>query len=298
MHVRVPSALYTPSRPLRPSVPLTVTLTGDLEGLPPNLFEAYEAQPFSKEHGAFRGGRPMAAETVLDTLRLHLRDAGRGGCSGTASGHILTVQCGPDGIGWRFLPRAMTGTVDRMTHALLQADIQVLKGPQPATGVRLYAVPDDPDIVEVRPVVDGLERLPTGGEWFNTRRQHWVQLMASARAALSGNGWYSCGGTLDGTRFAARPQPVTLTSSGLMPPIPQLAATYEVETRWPESDWALQPRESATSLLKGIYSCLRKGVATVEAVGSTIYETSVTASDFAPYARFTPVLRPEPARAA
>jgi hypothetical protein len=270
---------------------------GEVSGLPASLCETYEAQPFSGEDGAFRGGRPMAAGGALDMLRLHLRDTGHGRCSGTAHDRILTLQCGPES-GWRFVPREMAETVDRGAHALQRAGIHVLRGGQSGTGVRLYAVPGEPDSVQVRPVVDGVERLPMGGHTFNARRQEWGRLMASARVALSGNGWESCGETPDGRLFAARPELIRLTGGGLLRAVPRLAAGYELETRWPHSDWAVQSRESASSVLQTVHFCLRKGIATAETVGSTIYLTSITASDFAPYSRYTPAAQPEPARAA
>ncbi|WP_330351680.1 hypothetical protein [Streptomyces sp. NBC_00582] len=270
---------------------------GEAVGLLASLYETYEAQPFSSEDGAFRGGRPMAADGVLDVLRLHLHNTAHGQCSGTAHGHILTVQCGSE-PGWRIVPREMAETVDRGAHSLQQAGIHVLRGRQSGTGVRLYAVPDDPGVVQVRPVVDGLERLPMGGHTFNARRQQWVRLMASARTVLSGNGWESCGETPDGRRFAVRPEPIELAGSGRLQAVPRLAAEYELETRWPHSDWAAQSRVPASSVLKAVHFCLRKGIGTAETVGSTIYLTSITASDFAPSSRYTPAPQPEPARAA
>lgn len=297
MHVRAPSALFVPLTSHRPPAPLTMDSAGEAVGLLASLYETYEAQPFSSEDGAFRGGRPMAADGVLDVLRLHLHNTAHGQCSGTAHGHILTVQCGSE-PGWRIVPREMAETVDRGAHSLQQAGIHVLRGRQSGTGVRLYAVPDDPGVVQVRPVVDGLERLPMGGHTFNARRQQWVRLMASARTVLSGNGWESCGETPDGRRFAVRPEPIELAGSGRLQAVPRLAAEYELETRWPHSDWAAQSRVPASSVLKAVHFCLRKGIGTAETVGSTIYLTSITASDFAPSSRYTPAPQPEPARAA
>uniref|UniRef100_UPI003F499962 hypothetical protein n=1 Tax=Streptomyces sp. CA-136453 TaxID=3240050 RepID=UPI003F499962 len=68
-------------------------------------------------------------------------------------------------------------------------------------GVRLYLVEGLCDRVEVRPVVDGLEKCPMGGGDFNERRSQWVQIMATVRNVLVAYGWERHGETLLGGQF-------------------------------------------------------------------------------------------------
>ena len=70
--------------------------------------------------------------------------------------------------------------------------------------------------------------------------------------------------------------------------LPEMADEYQQETRWSlEEPWAPQLRYGRDGVLRGLEFVLRRGIATAEAEGRTIYVAGAP-SDFAPYSRFVP----------
>ncbi|MFG3132922.1 hypothetical protein ACGFZU_35140 [Streptomyces tendae] len=74
--------------------------------------------------------------------------------------------------------------------------------------------------------------------------------------------------------------------------LPELADVYRVETR-PSltEEWQQQSTESKSRLVKGVEYLLRRGLATAEAEGRTVYVTATDAlcADFWPYSRYVPL---------
>ncbi|MFE0056089.1 hypothetical protein [Streptomyces sp. NPDC059003] len=72
--------------------------------------------------------------------------------------------------------------------------------------------------------------------------------------------------------------------------VPELADTYRLETRLhPDQPWAPQGQQSRNRALRDIETLLRRGLATAEAEGLTLYVTATERTDFAPYSRYVPL---------
>lgn len=112
-------------------------------------------------------------------------------------------------------------------EVLTSAGLAVLEPGAARTGVILRPAPNRTDVVEVHPVVNGLENCPTGTGNFNDRRVEWVRIMAAARTALTDSGWERRGETMTYGRFLAH-TPLVRTARTVLAAagVPLLPAGY------------------------------------------------------------------------